>query len=114
MCLAQGYNTVTPMRLEPVAPRSRVKQNCIIQFLVDKMPHNYSFILSSWLSVIFYQNNLSIYSCDDQFKLHIAILSLSIRKMEAVTLEDNYCSLVMSFGSITIGRQTNLIDSVTD
>ena len=25
MCLAQGHNTVTPERLEPVAPRSRVK-----------------------------------------------------------------------------------------
>ena len=25
MCLAQGHNTVTPVRLEPVAPRSRVK-----------------------------------------------------------------------------------------
>ena len=25
MCLAQGHNTVTPVRLEPAAPRSRVK-----------------------------------------------------------------------------------------
>ena len=25
MCPAQGYDTVTPMRLEPAAPRSRVK-----------------------------------------------------------------------------------------
>ena len=27
MCLAQGYNAVTPMRLEPVAPRSQVKHS---------------------------------------------------------------------------------------
>ena len=25
MCLAQGHNAVTPVRLEPAAPRSRVK-----------------------------------------------------------------------------------------
>ena len=25
MCLAQGHNTVTPVRLKPAAPRSRVK-----------------------------------------------------------------------------------------
>ena len=25
MCLAQGHNTVTPVRLEPAAPRSQVK-----------------------------------------------------------------------------------------
>ena len=27
MCLAQGHNTVTPVRLEPAAPRSRVKHS---------------------------------------------------------------------------------------
>ena len=27
MCLAQGHNTVTLMRLEPAAPRSRVKHS---------------------------------------------------------------------------------------
>ena len=27
MCLAQGQNAVTPMRLEPVAPPSRVKHS---------------------------------------------------------------------------------------
>ena len=27
MCLAQGQNTVTPVRLEPTAPRSRVKHS---------------------------------------------------------------------------------------
>ena len=27
MCLAQGHNAVTPVRLEPAAPRSRVKQS---------------------------------------------------------------------------------------
>ena len=27
MCPAQGYDTVTPMRLEPAAPRSRVKHS---------------------------------------------------------------------------------------
>ena len=27
MCLAQGHNPVMPMRLEPVAPRSRVKHS---------------------------------------------------------------------------------------
>ena len=27
MCLAQGHNTVTPARLEPAAPRSRVKDS---------------------------------------------------------------------------------------
>ena len=27
MCLAQGHNAVTPMRLEPLAPRSRVKHS---------------------------------------------------------------------------------------
>ena len=27
MCLAQGQNAVTPVRLEPVAPRSRVKHS---------------------------------------------------------------------------------------
>ena len=27
MCLAQGHNTVTPVKLEPVAPRSRVKHS---------------------------------------------------------------------------------------
>ena len=27
MCLAQGQNTDTPMRLEPAAPRSRVKHS---------------------------------------------------------------------------------------
>ena len=27
MCLAQGHNAVTPVRLEPVAPRSRVKHS---------------------------------------------------------------------------------------
>ena len=27
MCLAQGPNTVTPMRLEPTAPHSRVKHS---------------------------------------------------------------------------------------
>ena len=26
MCLAQGHKTVMPVRLEPAAPRSRVKQ----------------------------------------------------------------------------------------
>ena len=26
MCLAEGYNTVTPVRLEPAAARSGVKQ----------------------------------------------------------------------------------------
>ena len=27
MCLAQGHNAVTPVRLEPVAPQSRVKHS---------------------------------------------------------------------------------------
>ena len=27
MCLAQGHNTVTPVRLESVAPRSRVEHS---------------------------------------------------------------------------------------
>ena len=27
MCLAQGHNTVTPVRLEPAASRSRVKHS---------------------------------------------------------------------------------------
>ena len=27
MCLAQGHNTVTPVRLEPSAPRSSVKHS---------------------------------------------------------------------------------------
>ena len=27
MCLAQGHNAVTPVRLEPAAPRSRVKHS---------------------------------------------------------------------------------------
>ena len=27
MCLAQGHNTVTPVRLVPAAPRSRVKHS---------------------------------------------------------------------------------------
>ena len=27
MCLAQGHNTVTPVRLKPLAPRSRVKHS---------------------------------------------------------------------------------------
>ena len=27
MCPAQGYDTVTPMRLQPAAPRSRVKHS---------------------------------------------------------------------------------------
>ena len=27
MCLAQGYDTVTPIRFEPTAPRSRVKHS---------------------------------------------------------------------------------------
>ena len=27
MCVAQGHNTVKPVRLEPVAPRSRVKHS---------------------------------------------------------------------------------------
>ena len=27
MCLAQGHTTVTPVRLEPAAPRSRVKHS---------------------------------------------------------------------------------------
>ena len=27
MCLAQGHNAVTPLRLEPAAPRSRVKHS---------------------------------------------------------------------------------------
>ena len=27
MCLAQGHNTVTPVRLEPVAPHSQVKHS---------------------------------------------------------------------------------------
>ena len=29
MCLAQGHNAVTPVRLEPAAPRSWVKQSAI-------------------------------------------------------------------------------------
>ena len=35
MCLAQGHNTVTPVRLEPVAPRSQVKLSTTepLQFL---------------------------------------------------------------------------------
>ena len=27
MCIAQGHNAVTPVRLEPAAPRSRVKHS---------------------------------------------------------------------------------------
>ena len=27
MCLAQGHNTVTPVKLKPVAPQSRVKHS---------------------------------------------------------------------------------------
>ena len=27
MCLVQGHNTVTPVRLEPATPRSRLKQD---------------------------------------------------------------------------------------
>ena len=29
MCLAQGHNVVTPMRLQPAAPRSQVKHSNI-------------------------------------------------------------------------------------
>ena len=42
--------------------------------MVNKMAPNYSFILSSGLSVIFYRTNHSMYSCDDQFELHVAIV----------------------------------------
>ena len=32
MCLAQGHNTVTPVRLKPAAPRSPVKHSTISCF----------------------------------------------------------------------------------
>ena len=41
MCLAQDHNTVTPVRLEPAAPRTRVKhsttEHCAPSFFVVKL-----------------------------------------------------------------------------
>ena len=34
MCLAQGHNAVTPVRLEPAAPRSQVNQNQILTHIM--------------------------------------------------------------------------------
>ena len=45
MCLAQGHNTMTPVRLEPAAPRSRVKHStteplCSLSYLFVFDMHN--------------------------------------------------------------------------
>ena len=81
------------------------------------MPPNYSFIQSSGMSVIFYINNLSIYSCDDEFKLCMLPSLAFFRKIAAVISKDNnvmMTSLVTPCRWITIGRQAHLIDSVAD
>ena len=39
MDLAQGHNTVTPVRLEPAAPRSRVKHSTTVLPLQAQLIH---------------------------------------------------------------------------
>ena len=48
MCLAQGHNTVMPVRLKPVAPRSRVKHSPTEPLIWVDSLNEKVWILISW------------------------------------------------------------------
>ena len=55
MCLAQGHNTKTLVRLEPAAPRSRVKHSTTEQL------RSLQYVAAGWKKTGFFQQ--AIYSC---------------------------------------------------
>ena len=75
MCLAQGHKAVTPVRLKPAAPRSRVKHSTteplryLIRFLKER------FVSKHWIST---KRSLCLYGLKhkDSTKTHTMVVTL--------------------------------------
>ena len=71
MCLAQGHKTVTPVRLEPAVPRSRVKHSTtelpmVFLNVLVKNIKKYFLIIYQWFTAqFFFKKKIGVFRyCD--------------------------------------------------